>query len=57
MGFAPFGEVTVGMDVVDEINAEYGEQPSQGQIFERGIEYLEEEFPRLDFIQVVEVIR
>ena len=32
MGFAPFGEVVEGMEVVDAINAEYGQQPNQGQI-------------------------
>ena len=36
MGFAPFGEVVEGMEVVDAINAEYGQQPSQGQIAMNG---------------------
>ena len=30
-GFSPFGKVTEGMDVVDKINAEYGETPESGQ--------------------------
>ena len=50
MGFAPFGEVVEGMDIVDAINAEYGQQPSQGQIAGRGNPYLEEHFPNLDYI-------
>ena len=36
MRFAPFGEVTEGMDVVDKINAEHGQEASQGYIAERG---------------------
>lgn len=56
MGFAPFGEVVEGMEVVDQINAEYGEQPSQGQISMRGNAYLEENFPNLDYIAKAEII-
>lgn len=50
MRFAPFGTVSEGMEVVDHINAEYGEQPRQDEIGMRGNEYLEERFPRLDYI-------
>jgi peptidyl-prolyl cis-trans isomerase A (cyclophilin A) len=49
-GFAPFGEVVDGMDVVDKINAEYGEQPDQGAVQAQGKAYLERNFPRLDKI-------
>ncbi len=56
MGFAPFGEVVEGMEVVDAINAEYGQQPSQGQIHGRGNAYLEENFPNLDYIAKAEII-
>ena len=31
-GFAPFGQVVEGMDVVDKINPEYMEKPDQGTI-------------------------
>ena len=51
MRFAPFGEVVEGMEVVDAINAEYGQQPSQGQIGGRGNAYLDENFPNLDNIK------
>jgi peptidyl-prolyl cis-trans isomerase A (cyclophilin A) len=52
MRFAPFGKVTgEGMDVVDKINAEYGQQADQGQILQRGNEYLEEKFPNMDYIK------
>ena len=50
MGFAPFGEVVEGMEVLDVINAEYGERPDQGQIGARGNEYLKESFPNLDYV-------
>ena len=54
-GFAPFGVVVEGMPVVDKINAEYGEQPNQGQIHAEGNAYLEKEFPRLDFVRTARV--
>ncbi|MCE2451045.1 MAG: peptidylprolyl isomerase [Candidatus Latescibacteria bacterium] len=56
MGFAPFGEVVEGIEVVDAINAEYGQQPNQGQIHGRGNTYLEENFPNLDYIAKAEII-
>lgn len=49
-GFAPFGEVTEGMSVVDSINGEYGEQPDQGKIQSEGKAYLDRYFPHLDHI-------
>jgi peptidyl-prolyl cis-trans isomerase A (cyclophilin A) len=49
-GFAPFGEVISGMEVVDKINAEYREQPEQGRIQMQGNAYLAK-FPRLDYIR------
>ncbi len=55
-GFSPFGKVIEGMDIVDKLNAEYGEQPDQGQIQEVGNEYLSRRFPRLDYIKNATVI-
>ena len=55
-GFAPFGRVVEGMEVVEAINPEYGERPSQGKIFEEGNEYLEKMFPNLTYIQKATVI-
>jgi peptidyl-prolyl cis-trans isomerase A (cyclophilin A) len=50
-GFAPFGQVVSGMDVVTKINAEYKEQPSQADITSSGNAYLTKNFPRLDYIK------
>jgi peptidyl-prolyl cis-trans isomerase A (cyclophilin A) len=49
-GFAPFGEVSEGMQVVDSLNAEYGERPDQGHIQSQGKAYLDRYFPHLDRI-------
>jgi len=50
-GFAPFGQVTSGMAVVDKINAQYGERPDQGEIMSKGNAYLNAAFPKLDYIK------
>lgn len=52
-GFAPFGKVLEGMDVVKAINAEYGERPDQMSIRTQGNKYLNEKFPNLDYIKKV----
>lgn len=49
-GFAPFGRVVEGMEVVDRLYAGYGESPEQGLIQARGNAYLASAFPRLDSI-------
>lgn len=51
MGFSAFGEVIAeGMEVVDNINGEYEERPSQTRIQSEGNAYLNENFPNLDYI-------
>jgi peptidyl-prolyl cis-trans isomerase A (cyclophilin A) len=50
-GFSPFGEVIQGMENVEAFYKDYGESPDQSQIGERGNAYLEESFPKLDYIK------
>jgi peptidyl-prolyl cis-trans isomerase A (cyclophilin A) len=62
-GFAPFGKVTEGMDVVDKINGEYGEGapggrgPNQGQIQAEGNAFLKKDFPNLDYIKSAVIVK
>ena len=57
MGFAPFGKVVEGMDVVDQLYSGYGEGapqgrgPDQGRITSEGKAYLDSDFPLLDKIK------
>jgi peptidyl-prolyl cis-trans isomerase A (cyclophilin A) len=57
MGFAPFGQVTDGMNVVDTLYADYGEGapggsgPNQDEIQKQGKPYLDKNFPKLDYIK------
>ena len=61
-GFAPFGKVTDGMDVVDKINSEYGEGapggngPAQGRVQMEGNAYLKKDFPNLDYIKSATIV-
>lgn len=56
-GFAPFGKVVTGMDIVDNLYSGYGEMAPSGagpdaqQIEIQGNDYLLSHFPRLDFIK------
>ena len=56
-GFAPFGEVVEGMEIVDAFYSAYGEiaprgnGPSHDRMFTEGNAYLQRYFPRLDSIQ------
>jgi peptidyl-prolyl cis-trans isomerase A (cyclophilin A) len=49
-GFAPFGQVLEGMDIVDKFFAGYGEAPRQDLISSQGKAYLDKSFPNLDRI-------
>jgi peptidyl-prolyl cis-trans isomerase A (cyclophilin A) len=54
-GFAPFGKVVDGMDVVEKLYSGYGQTPSQPRIQAEGNTYLEAEFPKLDYIKAASV--
>ena len=62
MGFSPFGKVSEGMEVVDKINAEYGEGapggrgPSQQRVQMEGNAYLKKDFPNLDSIKSASIL-
>jgi peptidyl-prolyl cis-trans isomerase A (cyclophilin A) len=61
-GFAPFGQVTKGMEVIDALYTGYGEGapggqgPNQGTIQSRGNAYLDTSFPKLDGIKHAEIV-
>lgn len=61
MGFAPFGQVTDGMKVVDMFYDQYGEGapsgggPDQDQIQKQGKPYLDKGWPKLDYIKTTTI--
>jgi len=56
-GFAPFGRVTQGMNIVEKIYSGYGEGapsgkgPDQGRLQAEGNDYLAKSFPKMDYIK------
>jgi peptidyl-prolyl cis-trans isomerase A (cyclophilin A) len=62
-GFAAFGKVTTGMDVVDSLFAGYGEGapngngPDQSRLQGEGNAYLVKDFPKLDFVKKATIIQ
>lgn len=63
IGFAPFGQVTSGMDVVQKLYSGYGDLPEMGgrgpseeAISKGGKVYLDKNFPMLDTIKMATVV-
>jgi peptidyl-prolyl cis-trans isomerase A (cyclophilin A) len=62
LGFAPFGRVVEGMDVVDRLYASYGDGPPQGsgpaqdRIEGEGNAYLQRDFPKLDYVKRATIV-
>jgi cyclophilin family peptidyl-prolyl cis-trans isomerase len=55
-GFAPFGQVVTGMEVIDKLFAPPDDaQPDQRRILRDGNEYLKE-FPKLDFVKRATIV-
>ena len=62
-GFAPFGKVVSGMNLVDALGAEYGEfglrgrGPAQDRIQREGNAYLTSEFANMDYIKKATILK
>ena len=56
-GFAPFGQVVSGMEIVEKLYSGYGRQnvPDQRRIKSEGNAYLTAEYPKLDFIKTARI--
>jgi peptidyl-prolyl cis-trans isomerase A (cyclophilin A) len=54
-GFAPFGQVISGLNVVESLFPGYAQTPDQNQIQGLGNAYLQDQFPMLDYIQTAKV--
>src|SRR5271170_649981 len=60
--FAPFGQVTEGMSVVESLDSEYGEGapdgagPDQEQLQKQGKPYLDKGWPKLDTIKTAVIV-
>jgi peptidyl-prolyl cis-trans isomerase A (cyclophilin A) len=63
LGFAPFGQVTTGMNVVDALYSGYGEGapsgrgPDQGRLQMEGNAYLTRDFSNMDFVKKASIER
>ena len=61
-GFAPFGQVVSGMNIVEKLYDGYGEGaptgkgPEKNRLDVEGNAYLEKEFPKLDFIKTATIM-
>lgn len=58
-GFAPFGKVTAGMAVVNELYGGYDDRPTnlQGAIASQGNSFLKKRFPKLDSVIRARIVK
>ncbi len=62
MGFAPFGVVVEGMEVVDSLYKGYGEGaprgkgPNQAKLQTGGNDYLRKDFPMMDYVKSASIV-
>jgi peptidyl-prolyl cis-trans isomerase A (cyclophilin A) len=55
-GFAPFGEVIEGMEVVEKFYSGYGGDPDQGALQQMGKAYLDKNMPKVDLIKTAVIV-
>jgi peptidyl-prolyl cis-trans isomerase A (cyclophilin A) len=56
-GFAPFGEVIEGMEVIDALNTSHGGGLDQGRIQMEGNAYLKSAYADLDYIKKATIVK
>jgi len=55
-GFVPIGRVVSGMQVVDSLYDEYGNDPKYQLLATQGNKYLARMFPKLDYIETATIV-
>jgi peptidyl-prolyl cis-trans isomerase A (cyclophilin A) len=55
-GFAPFAQITDGMDVVGKIYGGYGERADQNALRLQGNAYLLKSYPKMDYIRTAKLL-
>lgn len=55
-GFVPIGRVISGMNVVDSLYDEYGDDPKYQLVATQGNRYLARMFPKLDYIETATIV-
>jgi len=56
LGFAPFGQVTTGMVMVDRVFSRYGEGPDPKKFLAEGNVFLARSLPALDYIKTATIV-
>lgn len=55
-GYVPFAEVVDGIFFIDRVTSIYGSKPEPSRIEKEGDVYLQKEFPKLSYIESVELV-